>query len=115
MTTIDPERHLLRAGEGSASRRLGAPTGLARIALEERTLGTGERAGVAGPATAEGFLYVLAGAGRVSIGNASEDLGTGDFLGLSPGEALVLENPCETPLTVLIGFSEGGPGGPSPP
>lgn len=108
MSTSDPARHLLRAA-GGAVRPLGVPTGLARLGLEERALPAGGRVSIAGPPAAEGFLYALAGSGQVTSGGEQEGITAGDFLGIAPGEVLVLENVHDQPLRILVGFSEGGP------
>ncbi len=110
MSTTDPGKHLLRA-QGAAEpavRRLSGPTGMARVGLQEHRLVAGDRVRIAGLPAAEGFIYVLAGGGRVSAAAESGPVDAGDFLAIGQGEVLTLENPHAETLTFLVGFSEGG-------
>jgi len=110
MSSTDPERHLLRGGKQSAVRPLSSATGMTRIGLVERALAKGDRVRIAGAPAAEGFVYVLAGAGTISTAGQRESIAAGDFLGLDTGEEVTVENEHPDPLRLLIGFSEGGAG-----
>ncbi|MGE0625949.1 MAG: cupin domain-containing protein [Pseudomonadales bacterium] len=112
--STDPEKHLQRAGSG-AVRQLGTLTGMARMGIEERTLHRRERIRIAGHPAAEGFVYVLAGAGQVTCDGESQPIAAGDFLGIAAAEVLALENPHGEPLRLLVGFSQGRPEVTSPP
>lgn len=108
------DRHLLRSpAEGEAgSRPLSVPTGMERLRLEERILSRGESLRTAPSPASEGFIYVLAGAGvgtDPATGADPQVLGTGDFVGIAPGESVGLNNPHDAPLKVLIGFSGPDP------
>lgn len=110
MTSDDPGRHLLRAREapGTGRRKLSAPTGMARMHLEQRSIPARAELALSGSAGAEGFVYVLEGHGTITCTTESLAIGPGDFLGLAPDERPVLSNAGATDLTVLIGFAADG-------
>lgn len=105
MTDADPERHLVRAASAPL-RQLGRLAGLDRLSLEEHRLPSGGQVTLEGGTGAEGFVYVLAGAGELSTAAETLSIAAGDFVALAPGESPRLENPQAEPLQVLAGFSD---------
>ncbi len=72
--------------------------------MDEHVLPEGRRIALRGAMAAEGFVYVVSGAGRLATQSGSLDIASGDFIVLDVGESAELENPHARPLIVLAGF-----------
>ena len=103
---IEPTRavHSLNPNAVRLKRPLSDLTGLTQIGAHLLTLMPGhESSEYHRHLYEEECVYVLSGAGAVTIGERRHDVGPGDFLGFARGgEAHVLENTGDAPLELLI-------------
>lgn len=112
LTAVDIEaleavthRHQFNDNAVRRTRNLGDRTGLSRIGLHLVRLAPGRESTQQHFHDAdEEFIYVLSGRGVAHIGDASYEVGPGDFMGFpAPAPAHSLENPYAEDLLYLMG------------
>jgi mannose-6-phosphate isomerase-like protein (cupin superfamily) len=77
-------------------------TTIERCSLAEEVLPAGKRVGRHHHLETEEVYYILQGAGRMTVGNETNEVAAGDAIFIPRGAAHTLENTGQTPMTILL-------------